>query len=623
MRRIYRVPGLLVVAMGCSASFAAAAATGLPDKVYWGDEHVHSGWSGDAGLAGTTLPPEQAVRFARGEEVRSSTGAMARLQRPLDWMALTDHSDGMGTINLVREQNPELMADPTVKRWGATMDGGGQQAADAAREVINAQATRSLPKVFMNPKWMMSAWQKNVDIMEKYNEPGKFTAFIAYEWTSNGTDGNNLHRNVIFRDGADKTRDTPPLTTFVSADPKVPGIDPESLWAWLAAWESKTGGKVLAIPHNGNLSNGQMFEDKRYNGEPLTRQWVEQRARWEPLFEVYQIKGTSETHPLLSPNDEYANFGIWDTANLNGVQKEKADLKGEYLRTALTAGLRLQQQFGSNPFKYGMVAGSDTHNGLATGGEEDNFWGKFVADQPGPKRWDHVMFTDKAGYRRLGWTQVGAGVTGVWATANTREALWDAMQRRETYASSGPRISVRFFAGYDFSNQDAEPASLVASGYARGVPMGGDLQAAPAGKAPTFLFAALKDPQGANLDAAQIIKGWVDAKGESHERIFNVAWSEQGTRKEVDGRLPPVGNTVDLATATYQNSIGATELVGSFTDPQFDPAQRAYYYLRAVEIPTPRWTAYDSVRYKVQMTPDVPMTEQERVVTSPIWYNPG
>jgi len=301
----------------------------------------------------------------------------------------------------------------------------------------------------------------------------------------------------------------------------------------------------------------------------------------------------------------------------------KTDLKGEHLRTALTAGLRLQQQFGSNPFKYGMVAGSDTHNGLATGGEEDNFWGKFVADQPGPKRWDHVMFTDKAGYRRLGWTQVGAGVTGVWATANTREALWDAMQRRETYASSGPRISVRFFAGYDFSNQDAEPASLVASGYARGVPMGGDLQAAPAGKAPTFLFAALKDPQGANLDAAQIIKGWVDARGESHERIFNVAWSEQGTRKEVDGRLPPVGNTVDLATATYQNSIGATELVGSFTDPQFDPAQRAYYYLRAVEIPTPRWTAYDSVRYKVQMTPDVPMTEQERVVTSPIWYNPG
>ena len=623
MRSNYLVPSLLAVAMGCSASVAAEATGSLPDKVYWGDEHVHSGWSGDAGLAGTTLPPEQAVRFARGEEVKSSTGAMAKLQRPLDWMALTDHSDGMGTINMVRAKNPEMMADPAIKRWGEMMDAGGVEGTQATREVINAQATRSLPKVFMSPKWMMSAWQKNVDIMEKYNEPGKFTAFIAYEWTSNAADGNNLHRNVIFRDGADKTRDTPPLTTFVSADPTVQGVDPESLWAWLAVWENKSGGKVLAIPHNGNLSNGQMFETKRYNGEPLTKQWVEDRARWEPLFEVFQIKGTSDAHPLLSPNDEYANFGIWDTANLNGVAKEEADLKGEYLREALKTGLQLQEQFGTNPFKYGMVAGSDTHNGLATGGEEDNFWGKFVADQPGPKRWDHVMFTQQDGYKRLGWTQVGAGITGIWATANTREALWDAMQRRETYASSGPRMTARFFAGYDFSDADAQPATLAKTGYARGVPMGGDLKAAPEGKAPTFLFSAMKDPQGGNLDSAQIIKGWIDSKGDTHEKVFNVAWSAPDTRKDVDGKLTPVGNTVDLATATYSNSIGAAELMGSFTDPEFDPAQRAFYYLRAVEIPTPRWTAYDAVRFKVKMTADVPMVQQERVVTSPIWYNPS
>ena len=621
MHTNYLVPSLLAVAIGCSTSVLADS-TSLPDKVYWGDQHVHSGWSADAGLAGTTLPPEQAVRFARGEEVKSTTGAMAKLERPLDWMVLTDHSDGMGVVNLMRTKNPEFMADATVNRWITMMDGGGQQGADAAREVINAQSTLTLPKVIMNPKWMMSAWQKNVDIMEKYNEPGKFTALIGYEWTSNGADGNNMHRNVIFRDGADKTRDTAPLTTFVSADPKVKGVDPESLWAWLANWENKTGGKVLAIPHNGNLSNGQMFEEKRYNGEPLTKQWVEARARWEPLFEVYQIKGTSEAHPLLSPNDEYANFGIWDTANLNGLPKARENLKGEYLREALKRGLALQEQFGTNPFKYGMVASTDTHNGLATGEKESDFWGKFVADQPGPKRWDHVMSTDQDGYKRLGWTQVAAGITGVWSTANTREALWDSLQRKEVYASSGPRISVRFFGGYDFSKQDADPATLAATGYARGVPMGGDLKAAPAGKAPTFLFAALKDPQGANLDAAQIIRGWVDAKGETHERIFNVAWSEQTTRKEVDGKLPPVGNTVDLATATYQNSIGATELVGSFTDPEFDPAQRAFYYLRAVEIPTPRWTAYDAVRYQVKMTADVPMTEQERAVTSPIWYNP-
>ncbi len=610
--------GCVSAAATCSVSAAVIA-----DKVYWGDEHVHSGWSGDAGLAGNVLPPEQAVRFARGEEVKTTTGAMARLERPLDWMALTDHSDGMGTINMVREGNPEFMLDANAKRWGEMMDAGGEQAAKAAREVINAQATRTLPKIFMNPKWMISAWQKNVDIMEKYNEPGKFTAFIAYEWTSNGVDGNNLHRNVIFRDGADKTRNTPPLTTFVSADPTVPGIDPESLWKWLGNWEAKTGGQVLAIPHNGNLSNGQMFESKRFNGQPITKQWAEERARWEPLVEVFQIKGTSETHPSLSPNDEFASFGIWDTANLNGVVKKDGDLQGEYLREALKTGLRLQTEFGVNPFKYGMAAGSDTHNSLATGGEEGNFWGKFVADQPSPKRWDHVMFKQQDGFKRLGWTQVAAGITGVWATANTREALWDAMKRKETYASSGPRLSVRFFGGYDFTDKDADPASLAASGYARGVPMGGDLRAAPAGKPPTFLFAAMKDPQGANLDRAQIIKGWVDDKGQTHEKIFNVAWSQQDQRKEVDGKLTPVSNTVDLATATYQNSIGASELMGAFTDPEFDPAQRAFYYLRAVEIPTPRWTAYDAQRFNLQMTPDVPMIQQERVVTSPIWYNPS
>ena len=614
---------LLAVAISCSTAVFAGSDHVLPDKVYWGDEHVHSGWSGDAGLAGNVLPPEQAVRFARGEEVKTTTGAMARLQRPLDWMALTDHSDGMGTINMVREGNPEFMLDANAKRWGEMMDAGGEQAAKAAREVINAQATRTLPKIFMNPKWMISAWQKNVDIMEKYNEPGKFTAFIAYEWTSNGVDGNNLHRNVIFRDGADKTRNTPPLTTFVSADPTVPGIDPESLWKWLGGWEAKTGGKVLAIPHNGNLSNGQMFQETRFNGQPLTRQLLQERARWEPLVEVFQIKGTSEAHPGLSPNDEYANFGIWDTANLNGVPKQDGDLKGEYLREALKTGLRLQEQFGINPFKYGMVAGSDTHNSLATGGEENNFWGKFVADQPRAGRWEHVFNKQQDGTPRMGWTQVAAGITGVWANANTREALWDAMKRKETYASSGPRITVRFFGGYDFSHQDADPATLAATGYARGVPMGGDLKPAPAGKAPTFLFAALKDPQGANLDSAQIIKGWVDAKGETHERIFNVAWSEHASRKEVNGKLTPVGSTVDLATATYQNSIGASELLGSFTDPEFDPAQRAFYYLRAVEIPTPRWTAYDAVRFNVKMTPDVPMIGQERIVTSPIWYNPS
>ena len=597
-----------------------AASTEMPTAVFWGDQHIHTAWSADAGLSGATLDPEDAVRFARGEKVTSTSGIEAQLHRPYDWIAVTDHSDGMGTINELQAGNAEFLADPTSKRWKEMMEAGGEQASIAKTEAVSAQATKSLPTVFMDPKWMVSAWEKTVDIMEKYNEPGKFTAFIAYEWTSNGENGQNLHRNVIFRDDSDKTRGTPPLTTFQSAVPGRAGTDPESLWKWLSDWESKTGGQVLAIPHNANMSNGWLFRLDRYDGTPLTSEWAEARARWEPLVEVYQYKGLGEAHPSLSKTDEFLEDGIWDTANLNGVPKKPGDIKFEYAREALKNGLNLESEFGTNPFKFGMVGGSDTHIALSTGGEEDNYFGKFVSNEPNADRWGAVYKDEgKAGIRK-DWTLMAAGITGVWATENTRAALWDAMKRKEAYASTGPRIQLRFFGGYEFSEADKD-GDLVASGYARGVPMGGDLPTAPEGKAPAFLFSAMKDPEAANLDRLQIIKGWVDAEGNTHEKIYEVKWS--GDRKQgPDGKLPKVGNTVDLTTATYSNTIGAVEFSGIFEDPDFDPSEAAFYYARVIEIPTPRWTAYDAVRFGVEIGPEVPLTYQERVVSSPIWYTP-
>ncbi len=599
---------------------AVAAAPAFPVEVYWGDQHAHTGWSADAGLAGATLGPEEAVRFARGEKVKSSTGLDAQLKRPFDWIAVTDHSDGMGTINELQAGNAEFMKDPTAKRWYDMMAKGGQASLTAKKEAVAAQATKALPKVFMEPKWMVSAWQKNVGIMEKYNEPGRFTAFHAYEWTSNGEVGQNLHRNVIFRDNADKTRATPPLTTFQAMVPGRAGTDPESLWKWLTDWEAKTGGKALAIPHNANMSNGWMFREARYDGKPLTSEWAAARARWEPLLEVYQYKGLAEAHPRLSPTDEFVNEGLWDTADLDGNAKKPGDIKAEYAREALKTGLRLQDKLGTNPFKFGMVSGTDTHNALSTGAEEGNYYGKFASNEPSAKRWNQVYKNEKAGIRK-DWTLTAAGLTGIWATANTREALWDAMKRKEVYASTGPRIKLRLFAGYEFSAADVG-GDLAGVGYAKGVPMGSDLKAAAAGQAPTLLFAALKDPEGANLDRIQIVKGWVDAKGAAHEKIFDVAWSD-GRKPKADGKLPPVGNSVDLKAATYTNSIGATQFSGVFKDPQFDPAHKAFYYARVIEIPTPRWTLYDAVRYKQKMDPKVPMTIQERAVSSPIWYTPA
>jgi len=601
------------------AGVSQVTETAVPEQVYWGDQHVHTAWSADAGLAGATLGPEEAVRFARGEKLKSSTGLDAQLHRPFDWIAVTDHSDGMGTINELQAGNAELMGDATAKRWYDMMAMGGDTALTAKKEATSAQANKRLPAVFMDPKWMVSAWQKTVDVMEKYNEPGKFTAFIAYEWTSNGESGQNLHRNVIFRDGADRTRATPPLTTFQSMVPGRAGTDPESLWKWLADWEAKTGGRALAIPHNGNMSNGWMFREARYDGSPLTAEWAAARARWEPLVEVYQYKGLGEAHPSLSPTDEFLTDGIWDTADLDGHAKKAGDINAEYAREALKTGLRLQHSLGINPFKFGMAGGTDTHNALSTGAEEDNYFGKFATDEPSDHRWSDAYKNEEVGVRK-GWTLTASGLTGVWATSNTRAAIWDAMKRKEVYASTGPRMTIRFFGGYEFADGDAG-SEIAATGYAKGVAMGGDLKRAPAGQAPAFLIAAMKDPLGANLDRVQVIKGWLDAAGKTHEKIFDIAWSSE-RKLGPDGRLPKIESTVDVAKATYANTVGAAELRAVFRDPDFDPAERAFYYARVIDIPTPRWTAYDAVRFEVKMDEEVPMVIQERAVTSPIWYEP-
>ena len=604
-----------------SAASAETASAAYPTRVYFGDTHLHTAMSMDAGAFGNRLGVEEAYRFARGEEVMASSGQKAKLSRPLDFLVVADHSDNMGFFPDLFAEKPELLADPTGKKWSDMIKAGEGDA--AAFEIIDNFSRGTFPKALMyfpgTPAYA-AAWKLTVDAAEKYNEPGKFTAFIGYEWTSQVPPGNNLHRVVIYRDGGDKAGQVEPFTTY----PPAGSTTPEDLWKVLQAYQDKTGGQVLAIAHNGNLSNGMMFpwDVNPASKEPLTREYAQTRINWEPLYEATQIKGDGEAHAFLSKNDEFAGFEIWDKANLNLSERKKNEmLQGEYARTALQTGLQLEQKLGVNPYKFGMIGSTDSHTSLATA-DDNNFFGKNTPAEPSGKRWEHPFMKNKLA-TIMGWEQTGSGYAAVWATDNTRAALWDAMKRKETYATTGPRMTVRFFGGWDFVEGDAEASDIAKTGYGKGVPMGGDLAAAPAGEAaPTFLVAAMKDPEGGNLDRIQIVKGWVDAQGARQEKVYDAAWS--GDRKPgADGKLPAVGNTVDLTTATYTNTIGAPELSASWKDPEFDPALRAVYYVRVLEIPTPRWTAYDAVRYKVKMPKEVRMITQERAYTSPIWYTPA
>jgi hypothetical protein len=574
----------------------------------------------DAGAFGAKLGPRDAYRFAKGNEITASSGQPAKLSRPLDFLVVADHSDGMGFFPQVVGGDPAIMADAQGRKWNEMIHSG--KGADAAIDIIRNFSAGTMPTaIFPVPgtKAYRGAWQETVRAAEEANEPGRFTAFIGYEWTSGGA--NNLHRNVIFRDNGDKASQVEPYTTI-----KPLGSDnPADLWKWMAAYEEKTGGNVLAIAHNGNVSNGRMFPTVEDFGKKIDRAYAEERIKWERLYEVTQTKGTGEAHPMLSPNDEFASFELWDKGNLDGsVKKENGMLEFEYARSALKNGLVLEQRLGVNPYKFGMIGSSDAHNGLAAM-EEENFFGKTTPQEPSPERMQKTFIKDpKTGITVMDWEVSSSGYAAVWATENTREALFDAMARRETYATTGSRMAVRFFGGWDFEDKDARNRLPAAIGYSKGVPMGGDLNDAPAGKAPSFLVAALKDPIGANLDRIQVVKGWVDKEGKVQEKVYDVVWGDADKRKPgVDGKLPAVGSTVDVANATWTNSIGAPELITVWKDPEFDPALRAFYYARVLEIPTPRWTAYDAKRFGVTPLPGTVMTLQERAYTSPIWYTPG
>jgi hypothetical protein len=589
----------------------------FPTQPYFGDTHLHTAFSMDAGAFGARLNPRDAYRFARGEEVMASSGQPVKLSRPLDFLVVADHSDNMGFFPDLFAGKAEVVANPTGRRWYDMIQAG--QGGAAALEIISAFSQGTFPRDLMyspGTRPYKAAWQETIAAAETFNAPGRFTAFIGYEWTSN-TGGNNLHRNVIFRDDGTRASQVEPFTVYP------PGSDnPVDLWKWMTAYETKTGGSVLAIAHNGNLSNGQMFPMIEAFGRPIDREYAETRAKWERLYEATQTKGDGETHPFLSPNDELADFEKWDKGNLDGsVAKSNDMLQYEYLRAALKNGLLLEQKLGTNPYKFGLVGSSDAHTGLAAM-EEDNFFGKTTPQEPSPERLTATFMNNaKTGVRIMDWEVLSSGYAAVWATENTREAIWDAMQRRETYATTGTRMVVRFFGGWDFAAADAESRTPGVIGYAKGVPMGGDLRQAPTGKVPTFLVAALRDPMGANLDRIQIIKGWIDAKGQLQEKVHDVAWSG-GRKAGAEGKLPSVGNTVDVANATWTNTIGAPELITVWRDPEFNASQRAFYYARVIEIPTPRWTAYDAKRFGVKPVPGTRMTVTERAYTSPIWYTP-
>jgi hypothetical protein len=602
--------------------YSPYAGRNFPSRVFWGDTHLHTSASMDAGAFGNRLGFEDAYRLARGEELTASGGERVKLGRPLDFLVIADHSDNMGFFPDLFAGKPDVLADATGRRWYDMVQAGGEDGVKAAIDIIDQFSRGTFPAALMylpGSEGYRSTWEQIIAAAEKYNEPGRFTAFIGYEWTSQVPPGNNLHRVVIYRDGGDKAIQTLPFTTY----PPQGSTRPEELWKVLAAYEEKTGGRILAIPHNGNLSNGWMFptETNPASGEPLSAEYAETRARWEPLYEVTQIKGDGEAHPYLSPNDELAGYELWDAGNLNLSEAKTPEmLEREYARTALQTGLQLEAKLGTNPYKFGMIGSTDSHTSLATA-EEDNFFGKHTGTEPSPERATHE-FVRGAGAVVMDWQMVASGYAGVWATENTREALWDAMRRKEVYGTTGPRMLVRFFGGWDFAEADVHSRNPAFAGYGKGVPMGGDLRAAPDGKSPTFLVAALKDPIGANLDRIQIVKGWVDAAGARQEKVYDVAWSDERT-PGADGKLPPVGNTVDVANASWTNTIGASELIAVWRDPDFDASLRAVYYARVIEIPTPRWTAYDAKRFGVTMPADAPMFGQERAYTSPIWYTPG
>jgi hypothetical protein len=636
--------GLALIGVFAASSTRAESETGKgyspnaddphANQVFWGDTHLHTSWSPDAGGAGNrTLGPDEAYRFARGETVTGQSGERVALSRPLDFLVVADHSEALGLYPLLAEKNAALLATPNGRRWSGMIARGerGEVGLDFALGL--ATGRNPFGKAEAKAEIARTMWDRVIENAERHNQPGTFTAFVGYEWSSM-PDGANLHRIVIFRDGAERVGQVVPWSSVDSEDP-------EMLWRYMADYESKTGGDVLAIPHNSNLSAGRMFELVDFEGKAFTSAYADTRRRWEPLVEATQIKGDSETAPFLSPEDEFADFGTWDQARGMGIGKHEDWMyEFEYVRSALGNGLVEGSRMGVDPFQFGLIGSTDAHTGLATA-DDDDFWGKFSVNEPPVrdleglaaafeidpeseigKQFAARLSSDIVSNQSKTWSLVASGYAAVWARENTREAIFDAMERKETYATTGPRMVVRFFGGWDFEAEDATRPELARIGYERGVPMGGTLASRPEGARPRFLVSVARDPIGANLDRVQIVKLWADAKGERYERVYDVAVSN-GRKIGRDGRCrKPVGDTVDVAKATYRNTIGAGTLTTVWQDPDFDATQRAAYYVRALEIPTPRWTTYDAARLGVELSPEIPPTIQARAYTSPIWYTP-
>ena len=595
-----------------SQLYSAPAGDSYPKTVLWGDTHLHSQYSADAySLGNSTLSQADAYRFAQGEPMTAHNGMQVQLRRPLDFLVVSDHAEYLGGYYGFHQGQTRIVDTDVGRQWTEMIEQG-DQAGMMAAFVGSMTDPETYPAFPLNTR--RSVWQDIARTSDEYNRPGQFTALTGYEWTSM-INGNNLHRVVIYKDSADKVARMPPFSAQDS-------LDPRDLWDALARYEKATGGEVIAIAHNGNLSNGMMFPDKSVDGQPLTAEYAALRARWEPLYEVTQVKGDGEAHPFLSPNDEFADYENWDWDNIGRSQeKENWMLKHEYARSALKLGLAYEQELGVNPFKFGMLGSTDGHNTFSTT-QEDNFFGKFPESQPAPVRTQNAMAGNVLWQN---WRLVASGYAAVWAEENTRESIFAAMQRREVYATTGSRIQVRFFGGWTFEADDIYRPDRVGYAYAEGVPMGGDLLVDPAlnNGAPSFMIMAAKDPDGANLDRVQVIKGWLDKDGQPQEKVFDVAWSGKRKKSRRTGKVGAVGSTVDVKTASYNNSIGTAELATVWRDPDFDPALRSFYYVRVIEIPRPRWTAYDAAFFGLELPDDVPMVVQDRAYTSPIWYTPN
>jgi hypothetical protein len=598
-------------------------------QLLWGDTHLHTSYSFDAFTTGNlTADPATAYRYAMGLPViHPWHRARVQIGTPLDFLVVSDHAEFLGVIRHIYEQGvpaDNLGVVDRAKAWLATwylrraidrrsglgLFGGELPAPEdpaAAAAELAAPGSRDTVSWWLPPMpgVEVSAWEEITRTADAYNRPGEFTALIGWEWSST-PGGANLHRIVITDAGADVARQYQPFS-FVNSP------YPEDLWAWLDLTSGATGADFIAIPHNSNISKGYMFGATTLRGEPLSREYAASRSRWETVAEITQIKGDSETHPDLSPEDPFADFETYPYY----IQRRPTPYvaaSGDYLRSALKRGLLLERELGQNPYRLGLIGSTDAHTGLSSA-EEDNFQGKLAIDSiPDNKEvaWGQGGTT--------GWAMSASGMAAVWAEENTRAAILTALKRREVFATSGPRIAVQFFAGWDFAEEQLQVADLYESATATGVPMGGRISAGEGGP-PAFIVRALKDPAGANLDRIQIVKGWVDASGASREAIYDIAWS--GEREtDAQGRLPAVGNTVDTATAKYTNTIGSPDLSALWRDPDFDPSVSAFYYARVLQIPTPRHSLYDAVALGQAHADGQPDTIQERAYTSPIWYDP-